>query len=282
MKLPYIQNRSKEAKKEKINVAIRGIEIHKRHIENLRRRLDARRRVIFSALMNAIETKDEMKVTVFSDEHNEIKRVLNAIKSSELSLIQIITRLESMNDISDAFYHMNSAFGIVKKVNRSVSDVVPAMEQITSGVNDTLSETLVQLGNISPNFSFDLEKESGKKIVESAKKFAAKNTNQMDEELSSLTRMPQNISVDHKTKIALLSGGGDFIHSDNEFKPTTLSTSRKKFVEDQVTGYVELNGGNFDVLDAAFSLGLPVEEVETAALSLTNQNRLSFRRREVT
>lgn len=284
MKLGLPFRKSKEAMKEKLALAIRGIEIHRRHLENLRIRLGGRRRALFEALMDSIGKKDDMKATVYADEHAEIKRVLKVITSSEVALIQIKTRLESMSDIGDAFYHMKSAFGMVSKISKSVASIVPSLENVTNGVNDAISTTLVQLGRISPNnpLPFNLENDSSSEIVETAKRYALE-TEQKHRDVPSLdeleARLPTHLENQPYKEVAIAAGGGDFSGNfEAEFKPATLSIPRKRQIEDQVRGYVTKRGGSFDVLDAAFSLGLPVEEVETAALTLASKGKISFGR----
>lgn len=282
LRLPF--RKSKEAMKVKLSLAIRGIEIHRRHLENLRIRLAGRRRALFEALMDSIGKKDDMKATVYADEHAEIKRVLRVITSSEVALIQIKTRLESMSDIGDAFYHMKSAVGMVNKVSKSVANIVPSLENVTNGVNDAISTTLVQLGEISPNnpLPFNLENDSSREIVETAKRYALE-TERKQHNVPSLdeleARLPTHLEDEGHHEVAIAAGGGEFSPNfDTEFKPAPLSIPRKRQIEDQVRGYVAKRRGSFDVLDAAFSLGLPVEEVETAALTLANKGKISFGR----
>ncbi len=282
VRMPF--GKSKEAMREKLTLAIRGIEIHRRHLENLRIRLGGRRRALFEALMDSIAKRDDMKATVYADEHAEIKRVLKVITSSEVALIQIKTRLESMSDIGDAFYHMKSAFGMVSKVSKSVANIVPSLENVTNGVNDAISTTLIQLGKISPNspLSFNLENDSSSEIVETAKRYALE-TQQKQQDVPPLdeleTHLPIHVGDESYDRVAIAAGVGNFSSSfDNEFKPATLSIPRKRQIEDQVRSYVAKRGGSFDVLDAAFSLGLPVEEVETAALTLAGKGKISFGR----
>ena len=143
--------------KKKLISAAKRIEVHKREVTSLRLRLENRRQSLFEKVVRAIEHKDDDSASIFAVELTEVKKVLKVVKVSELALMQIIVRLESIRDVGDVYSNMNDAFKIMRGVNKSVSGVVPSLENATEEVNTTLSETLADLGNLSSSVSFIFE-----------------------------------------------------------------------------------------------------------------------------
>ena len=90
---------SGDGMKKKLISAAKRIELHKREVIFLRLRLENRRQSLFEKVVRAIEHKDDNSASVYAVELNEVKKVLCAVKASELSLIQIIVRLESIRDV---------------------------------------------------------------------------------------------------------------------------------------------------------------------------------------
>jgi hypothetical protein len=267
-----------------LSVSGRRIEVHKREIVALRLRLQNRQQLLFEQVVKAIESRDDNRASVYAVELSEVKKVLRVVTASELALTQIVVRLESIRDVGDVFTKMNEAFKVMRNISKSVSGVVPALEDTTNEVNTTLSETLLDLGKLSPSISIDPRTEGDQEIFEKAKLFSEEKAMDLaDAFSSSLFSSPDKILNNKSQKVALFADGGisdesEFKESEfkePEFKATVLSKPNERSSTTQkVLEYVKKNGGGLNVIEASKELNMSVDDVEEAAYSLVAKGKL--------
>lgn len=260
--------------KKKLILASKRIEFHKREVVNLRFRLESRRQSIFDKTVKSLENRDEETAKILSGELAEVKKVLQVVKSSELALSQIIIRLESIRDVGDVFENMNNSFDIMRGINKSVSGVVPSLENATEEVNNTLTETLANLGNLSPSISLDLKHEDGHELFEKAKRFAEEKAMETHDVLpTSLLDAKGDTLLEKASKIALLANGEPA--DENEFKVTMLSQPKKDNpLDNKVYNYIMNKNKRLNVLDAATALNVSSDEIEKVVFKLVSEGRL--------
>jgi division protein CdvB (Snf7/Vps24/ESCRT-III family) len=262
--------------KQKLASAANKIESHKREIAMLRLRLEHRRQSLFEQVVQAIEARDDSRSSVFAVELSEIKKVLRVVKVSELALTQIIVRIQSIKDVGDVYVNMNESFKIMKSISKSISGVVPALENATDEVNNSLSETLAGLGNLSPTISLDLKHESEQDIFEKAKLFTEEKTMELNDDIPRSIASANGDSVFEKIeRVALLAT--DDGSSEPVFKPVLLSKSNKTAAaEDKVFNYIDRRSGHLNILDAAVALNLPADEVEKTVIKLVSEGKIKL------
>ena len=266
--------------KKKLISAARRIEVHKREVISLRLRLENRRQFLFEKVVRAIEHKDDDSASIFAVELTEVKKVLKVVKVSELALMQIIVRLESIRDVGDVYSNMNDAFKIMRGVNKSVSGVVPSLENATEEVNTTLSETLADLGNLSSSVSLDVTHEGGQELFEKAKLFAEEKALELNEGIPSSVLSANGDSLFEKAKqVAMLANGE--VSDEKDFQVTMLSQpDRKKTVDEKVYKYIMNKNKRLNVIDAADALNLPIDEVEKTVFKLVSEGKLKAAHKE--
>lgn len=262
--------------KKKLIAAAKRIDGHKHEVTTLRLRLESRRQALFEQVVRAIEERDDNRASVYAVELSEVKKVLRVVRVSELALTQIIVRLQSIRDVGDVFANMTDAFKIMKGISKSVSGVVPALESATEEVHTSLSETLVDLGNLSPSISLDVRNEGGTELFEKAKLFAEEKAMESKESIPSSIASASGDSILEKAKkVALLATGEG--SSESEFQPTLLSKPGEKgSVEEKVLNYINRRAGHLNILEAAAALNLPVDEVEKTIFKLVSEGRLKL------
>ncbi len=265
---------SGEAMKKKLILAARQIEVHRREVATLRIRLESRRQSLFEQVVRAIELKDDNSSSVYAVELSEIKKVLRVVSVSELALTQIIVRLESIRDVGDVCANMNEAFKIMKNISKSVSGVVPALENATEEVNTTLSETLGDLGNLSPSITLDLRNEGGQELLNKAKLFAEEKALGLSDDLPiSLLSTGGNSLLEKAKNVALLATGES--SGESEFQPTIINKlSEKVSVDDRVFSYFAHRKDGLNIIEAAADLNLPTEKVEKSVFKLVSEGKL--------
>lgn len=270
----YFRRSRKEALREKINRAIKGIETHRREIDNLKSRLENRKKALYEMTVRAKQGGEEARAIVYANELAELKRVIRVVTTSQLALTQIVTRMESMRDVGDAILQMSSAMEEVGKVNRSVSDIIPSFNGAAEEINSTLTTTMSELGNVSPNININLENDSSTDIIDAAKRYAEEKVSELKDGIDLIPKAREGHLMDQMKKVALVTTGEDEDSSGIQFKPTLLSRPKSDMVEDKVETYYRANGGRFTILEAAVELQLPLKDVELAAVSLANKGKI--------
>ena len=115
--------------KDKITGTIRQVEVQRKELEHLKLRLEDRRKSMFDATVKAIERSDEMRARVLAGERAELQKIVRVVNASELALLHIGVRLETIRDVGDVMFVLNNAFKAVKKIGKSVGELAPNLEQ---------------------------------------------------------------------------------------------------------------------------------------------------------
>ncbi len=265
--------RKEDDMKPKIASTIKEIELHRRELENLRARLEQRRKSLFETTVKAMKAKDRSKASVYANEWAELRKVGKVVYASELALTQVVLRLESIVDVGDVMAHMSMAFKVLRKVNKTVAGLVPSLDQASSEISNTLTETMAEMGNVSPAISLDIHTENGEELVEQARKLAEERAEQMKASLGVSPGQIQREADSLEERVPLLATG-----EEDEEEAALLGTLyRSPSVEDaeeQVLQYAAIHDGKVDVTDASGVLRMPSDEVESAMLKLLSEGKV--------
>ena len=263
-----------EKTKVKIASTIKEIELHRRELENLRSRLADRRKSIYDTTMRALVVKDKSKASVYASEWSELRKVEKVVHVSELALTQVILRLESIKDVGDVMAHMTTAFKALRRVSRTVQGLVPALDRASEEINNTLTETMAEMGNVSPQININITTESGEELVEQARKYAEEQAEDLKRNLALPPRVMEQKLERVGERVPLLATGGE---SDEESILGVLYTSTKQSdTEERVLNYASFHGGAVDVTEASNVLSIPPDEVEHAMLKLVSEERVKL------
>ena len=271
--LRFIGIGREENVKPKIASTIKEIEFHRKELENLRVRLEQRRKSLFDTTVKAMMTKDESKATVYANEWSEMRKVGKVVYASELALTQVVLRLESILDVGDVMFHMSMAFKVLRKVNKTVQGLVPSLDQASSDINSALTETMAGMENISPAISLNIQTETGEELVEQARKLAEERAEEMKRSIAVSPLHLQLRGYEPSSRMPLLAAGDD----DDE-DPAILGTVYKprpaEDTEEQVLQYAAIHNGNVDITDASTVLKMPSDDVEQVMLTLMAQGKV--------
>ncbi len=271
--LRFIGIGREENVKPKIASTIKEIEIHRKELENLRVKLEQRRKSLFDTTVKALMAKDQSKATVYANEWSELRKVGKVVYASELALTQVVLRLESILDVGDVMYHMSMAFKVLRKVNKTVQGLVPSLDQASSDINSALTETMAGMENISPSITLNIQTETGEELVEQARKLAEERAEEMKRSFGVSPLQMQHGEYEEATRVPLLAAGdeGDLESSvlGAVYKPRPVEET-----EEQVLQYAAIHNGNVDITDASTVLKMPSDEVEQAMLTLMAQGKV--------
>jgi division protein CdvB (Snf7/Vps24/ESCRT-III family) len=271
--LRFIGFGREESVKPKIASTIKEIELHRRELENLRVKLDQRRKGLFDTTVKAMMSSDRSKAAVYANEWSELRKVGKVVYASELALTQVILRLESIVDVGDVMSHMSMAFKVLRKVNKTVQGLVPSLDQASDDINSALTETMAEMGHVSPSIELNIQTESGEELVEQARRLAEERAEEMKQGLAPSPALIERRAQELEHRVPLLEGGGD---DDEEasFLGTIYRPLPPADTEEQVLQYAAIHNGSVDISDASTVLKMPSDEVEQAMLTLMAQGRV--------
>jgi division protein CdvB (Snf7/Vps24/ESCRT-III family) len=258
--------------KPKIASTIKEIELHRKELENLRVKLEQRRKALFDTTVKAMMTKDQSKATVYANEWSELRKVGKVVYASELALTQVVLRLESILDVGDVMFHMSMAFKVLRKVNKTVQGLVPSLDEASSNINSALTETMAGMENLSPSITLNIQTESGEELIEQARKLAEERADEMKKNLSLSPRQLQAAEAFDR-RVPLLEGVDE---NDEEaaILGTVYNSQPVEEAEEQVLQYAAIHNGNVDIKDASSALKMPSDDVEQAMLTLLAQGKV--------
>jgi division protein CdvB (Snf7/Vps24/ESCRT-III family) len=258
----------------KISSTIKEIEFHRKELENLRSKLEQRRRGLFDTTVKAMMAKDQTKATIYANEWTELRKVGKVVYASELALTQVVLRLESIVDVGDVMAHMSMAFKVMQKVNKAVTGLMPSLDQASEDINNALSETMVGMSNISPSIQLNINTESGEELVEQARKLAEERAEEMRQTLKVSPKLIQREAPEIQDRIPLLATGED--DEEEQILGTIYRSQRPDDAEERVLQYANIHNGRVDVTDASAALKLPSDDVEQAMLTLMAQGKVKL------
>lgn len=273
--LRFIGIGREENVKPKIASTIKEIELHRRELEALRAKLEQRRKALFDTTVRAMMSKDQSKAVVYANEWSELRKVGKVVYASELALTQVVLRLESILDVGDVMTHMSMAFKVLRKVNKTVQGLVPSLDQASDEINNALTETMAEMGHVSPSISLNIQTENGEELVEQARKLAEERAEEMKRSLTLSPVQIQREAEEMDRRVPLLATGEE---GDDEVSilGTIYKPQPAEQAEEQVLQYAAIHNGNVDISDASTQLKMPPDYVEEAMLTLMAQGKVKF------
>lgn len=266
--------------KEKINYAIKQVDAQRKELEHISVRIEERRRGIFDSIVRAYEKADDVRARVLSGEHAELQKVSGVVNASELALLHIAVRLETLRDVGDVMFALTCAFKEVKRIGKSVQNLAPNLEAASKEINEALSNVLAELGILAPSISVALT-DTPQEIFEKAEQLINARTSELSELPKAVeeTERSGGVSIlEHSKRIALLASGGgedEELGDEEEFKPQILR-GRAKDPESAIRDYYYESGSEkLDVLDCSAQLNLPVDLIEHLYIKLLSEKKLN-------
>ena len=277
--LKLIGLRKEDNVKPKIASTIKEIELHRRELENLRVKLDQRRKSLFETTVKAMMAKDKSKASVYANEWAELRKVGKVVYASELALTQVVLRLESIVDVGEVMSHLTMAFKVLRKVNKTVQGLVPSLDQASDEINNALTETMAEMGNVSPSISLNIQTESGEELIEQARKLAEERAEEMKRTMVISPSQIRKNADELGRRVPLLATGEE---EDEEL--TALGTLYRappgEDVEEQVLQYAAIHNGSVDITDASAILKMPSDDLEQTMLKLLAEGKVKMNQQE--
>lgn len=247
--------------KERIGGAILKIEEERHQLRLLKSRLEARRQALVDALEKARELNDAVKMTLYSDECNELRKVINTVSLCEVALTQIITRFESIRDINEAMSHLSTAATVIKRLYGE-EDLTPALGNLASEATKALSEALADLCNLPCGFYFD-PNSSVEGLTEDAERYALHLASEVDDPLPSILQQAKGGIFKKMLSLTQLTDSDKVGYDGKKGRVNSK-------LEDKVRRFFA-ERGEYNIIEAAVTLNLPINVVEEIAMKMISE-----------
>ena len=175
--------------------------------------------------------------------------------------------------------HLAMAFKVLRKVNKTVQGLVPSLDQASDEINTALTETMAEMGNVSPSISLNIHTESGEELIEQARKLAEERAEEMRQTMVVSPRQIQQNGEELGRRVPLLATGEE---DDEEMMAlgTLYRAPPGEEVEEQVLQYAAIHNGNVDITDASTILKMPSDDLEQAMLKLLAEGKVKVIQQE--
>ncbi|MEM3382958.1 MAG: hypothetical protein QXL52_00145 [Nitrososphaerales archaeon] len=252
----YSLNRRNDRIKDKLSLAIKEIEIHRKSLLNLKERLE-------------VHCKDFLEITrkdgnkIYETDYSELKNAVNVVNASGLALNQLILRLETLKDLGDVIYHLDAVLKVTKNLGKSIFEILPNLDGVLDDLDSTLKEILIKLQIKPLSFNLNSNKEEGEEFIEKAIEYIEKKNK---EDLESKERFAE------KKRMAVLTTGesiseGDILSSNSSNFNSSLFGRIQKYKDD-------LN------LETVNPLNKPSDRAKCSILGLLHEEKVIFREKD--
>lgn len=148
----------------KIDDAVARLEVVRNRLNNRVKVLEARSREIFEAVVKAQAERDKDRAVLYANELAELRKMLRKAIHSELSLMGVIHRLQTVRDFDELADVLTPLREILIQVSGDVRGVAPELSENLRNITDTFDEVSVELGTFpemigaGPSISDEAEK----------------------------------------------------------------------------------------------------------------------------
>ena len=250
-----------------INQSLKILQLQQKDVSNLKIKLTKRLNKIKILCNDSLSNNNHTFYAIYKKEYEDIDKLFENIKISEISIIRAISRMETLRDVHQATNSLGLAVKMCKDMDVTLSTILPDVNEQILTLNKSLNQSL-DLPELSNNELFELNKSIESNILEPIAERIGNETDKFE----SIVKNNQITSIGNKK---MIDNSGN---TTMNFKKFTPKESKKNIIEEKISKYIDNKEGHFDVVDAANELGLSVETVETKTLELMNRGKIKIRR----
>jgi|TARA_B100001750_G_C15492792_1_gene592297 hypothetical protein len=250
----------------KINTSLKILIKQQKSITLLKNKLNQRSRKIKLLYTESKSKGDESSYSVYRNEYEEIIKLSENIRISELSIMRAIGRMETLKDIHSITNSLNLAVQECKNMEKSISEIIPTINQQILDLDTSVNNSL-NLPDLLNNELIKTNSSVENNIIEPIlRKFENKSEN-----FESIVKNNRSSPIVNK-KTQNYMGANEL-----NFKEYSVN-NKDKNLEEKINNYINEKHGAFDVVDAANELGLPIEIIESTAMTLKNKGKIKTSR----
>jgi len=159
--------------KDRLEQAIRQINIQVSKLDALSSRLKDRDQRLFETIVRYLQRHDSTHATVYANELAELRKMEKLVEQAKVALEQIVLRLNTATTLGDVVVTLAPAMSVIKRVRAGLMSVMPEAEGEVSEINNLLSSILVEAGQMSGlSVNFEAANEDAERILAEASAIA--------------------------------------------------------------------------------------------------------------
>lgn len=164
--------------KDKLNSAVRCIELQLNKINEHIERYDRREKELSEKIVSAYERHDEARAKILANELAEIRRHKGLLINSKMALDKTALRLRTIYEFGNFMSATSLARKIVGEVREKIAGFVPEINSELTQVEKVLDEVVNEVsGTTHENLTLDSESVEADRILEEAAMVAKNRTN---------------------------------------------------------------------------------------------------------
>ncbi|MEM2095654.1 MAG: hypothetical protein QXX19_00780 [Candidatus Caldarchaeum sp.] len=179
----------------RIEKSISSLNGHIERLNNKYREMLARSREYFEKCVDAIQSKDDEKAKIYASEIAEIKKLAGIVLHSQLVLLQVKIRLESILELGEALSLIRPLSAMLQNTLAEIADVSPEASEHLRNLMVLIEDFMTSSGvyvepvsdsntNVSQEVSF---------ILDEARRIAAEKVRQSFPEAPRLTDLEKTV-----------------------------------------------------------------------------------------
>ena len=270
--------------------AIHKLKIQQFKLEQVVVRLKERDKILFESCVTSVKNQNKERATIFATELAEVRKLIDTVSKTEITIERIILRLETIKELSNVVIELRPALKALQSVARCINRVMPEMAYELETVNDSITETLAVTKMTSPQpiIPLNVKTPGAEEILREVSGVLEENV---------MERLPEPplsvpVAVSKKTQttknikqMVALAASCSTETNENKEPQTYLELQRVSFtlqksssVEDTILNYIKKCNGHFDVAQCAFDLNVPSEEIEETLEKLCAKGKIQLKR----
>lgn len=269
---------------------IRKLKIQHVKLEQVTVRLRKRDRTLFETCTIAIKRKNRERATICANELAEVRKLLNIVVQSQLSIERIILRLETLRELRDVIIDLKPALKALQSVTRHLDRAMPEIALELEKVNDSISETLVMTSIASPQpvTPFEVKTPHSEEILKEVSAFLEQRlTEKLPEPpASAIIPMKAEPTKNVRQMVALAASCSEvreqrepqtrLSYDDMKLQSVSFTIQRSSSLEDALLEYAKRCDGEIDVAQCALELNIPFRDVRRALKNLGAQGKIKI------
>ena len=270
--------------------AIHKLKIQRFKLERIIVRLKERDKILFESCVTSVQNQNKERATIFATELAEVRRLIDTVSKTEITIERIILRLETIKELNNVVVELRPALNALQSVAKCINKVMPEMAYELETVNDSITETLASTKMTSPQpiVPLHVKTPGAERILKEVSGVLE------DKVMERLPEPPISVPVTGPQKIpttknlkqmVALAASCSTETNENREPQTYLELQRVSFtlqksspIEDTILDYIKKCNGHFDVAQCAFELNIPSEEIEEALEKLGAQGKIQLQR----
>ncbi len=269
--------------------AIQKLRIQRFKLERIIVRLKERDKILFESCVTSVKNQNKERATIFATELAEVRKLIETVSKTEITIERIILRLETIKELSNVVVELRPALKALQSVAQCINRVMPEMAYELETVNDSITETLdiTKIGSPQPIVSLNATTPGAEEILkEVSGVLEDKIMERLPEPPPSVpVAVPQKTPTKNIKQMVALAASCSSETNGNEEPQTYLELQRVSFtlqksssIENTILDYIKKCNGHFDVAQCAFDLNVSPEEIEETLEKLGAQGKIQLKR----